>query len=308
MKKILAILLMFLLLTGCGKPADPGENSSFSPEAPSAAAATEPTEAPWEWPVYEMEKVTVYDDNGIIVTVDAIHQEEDDPSRVFFTYTIINNNPFKIELVVYGSVLNGYSTPNGIINARVDPGETVTKDSRNSFKVPTGSDSVVVSFHTGELMNLSNFDFLDTNVTFTLCTTGADPDKTYTYPVGETVFYQEGVRIENIGRLGDESGLSMTFLIFNERENDLSMVVLDPTAINGIDVTGADSWVFREYYTSDIYAGTGYIFCLELSHDFLEEFPEIQRLESITAEVTVREYVKSWTDDLLCVPDVELAK
>ena len=309
MKRIAVIFLaLLLLLTGCGSAGGPEETeTSMDTEAPAVEASqTEAAEAGWEWPVYEVEQTVVYDANGVVLTIDAIHQNEEDPSRVYFTYTVTNNSGYEIQLDVSQVVINGYSGVFNAFSARAEAGETVTKDSKATVKVPTGSEGLVMSFRGGQITNCDQYSIMDDDISFDICTKGADPEAEYTYPTGEVVVHQDGVRIEYLGRIGDESGLSMSFLIFNEREDDLSMVVMDPTAINGIDVTEAESWVFWQYYTPDIFSHSGYILILELSRNFLQEFPEIQRLESMTVEVTARAWDRG-SYDLYTLTGIEIS-
>ena len=295
MKKCSLFLLALLLLTGCSRKEASQEIREVSTRSETVAALqAEASAEVWAWPIYEMEKTTVYDNNGVLISIDAIHQKEDDPSVIYFTYTVENHNNFKVKVDIYDALVNGYSTDYNIVGAQVDPGETVTRDSRFSVRVPKGYEDIVIHFRNGVLHNASIYKDIDRSIEFTVCTTGADPDMKFTYPSGTLVIEDGGIRIENLGHLKEEDlgnlekepGKSIFFIIFNDSEADLNTLTIKPKKINGIDISNAENTPFYQYFNKRTRANSAHVMQMQLNPEFQREFPEIQQVESLTADIS----------------------
>lgn len=286
MRYFAILLTLLLLLTGCGQ--------KTAEQAPVAqvptTAETQDIAENWTYPVYEMEKTTLYDANGVLLTVDDIQQSEQDPSCIKFVYTLVNNNDFSIQFYAKNLVINGYSCEWDVFDGAVKGGESRVGEMTRTLKVPKGSDDIVVQIYDVILRNLSRAEILGDGMTFTLCTKGADVNQTYSYPSGKVLVHQDGVRIESLGHIYDEPR-SVAFLIVNEREEPIERVVIKSTSINGIDVTNAENDPTYFDDTSVLQPGTAYILEEALNQDFVQECSiannPIPQIDTMTVDITV---------------------
>lgn len=286
MRYFVILFTTLFLLTGCGQKTVEQVPVAQIPTAEEAQSTNEN----WTYPTYEMEKTTLYDANGVLLTVDAIQQNEEDPSLFKFVYTLVNNNDFMIQFYAENLVINGYSYEWPLFDGSVKAGESRIAELTATLKVPRGSEEIVVMICDASLRNLSRAEMLDENMTFTLCTKGADKDKTYTYPSGNLLVHQDGVRIESLGHIYDEPR-SVAFLIVNEREEPIERVVIKPTSIDGIDVTNAEHAPTYFDDTSVIQPGTAYILEEHLNQDFVVEYARtgnpVYKIDTMTVDITV---------------------
>lgn len=286
MKFFTILFTMLFLLAGCGQ-----KTTEQAPVAQvPAVEEVQSVDENWEFPTYEMEKTTLYDANGVLLTVDAIQQSEQDPSCFKFVYTLVNNNDFSIQFYAEDLVINGYSWEWSMFDGAVKARESRIAELTPTLQVPRGSEEIVVQMYGVWLKNLSRAEILDENMIFTLCTKGADENQTYIYPSGKILVHQNGVRIESLGHIYDEPR-SVAFLIVNEREEPIEGVSIKPTSINGIDVTNAEHNPTYFDDTSVLQPGTAYILEEALNQDFVQECSiannPIPQIDTMTVDITV---------------------